>query len=469
MVDNSQPEELEIAEKLIRENEYEEALSTIKNFENKAGISNEDKLSALILEGKIYFYIENWQEAVRVGELTYHLSRKLGKLPEIIESLIVKALIMHIGKPDSTLELIHEAEMWVDRLAKETDSKLLQERAVLLLAKSWAYVYKGDTIMALKLALKGISVRNNLDEKIRSNKSIFMNVDPDLLLCYIYQIRGELDYALDYAIKSLEFQKKNNNAINTASSLRALGIIYSYKGDFDSSIKYCNQGLSIRSISNFSKYNTFLVLGRNYKIRGELNQALKYFEKADTISKVMDLKTPFLAVSLLNVGTIYLMKGDYDKAVEFVERALLNSERFKIARYTATSLFWLVSIYLEKKMPEEAQLYLTKLKEFADGTENKWNSQAYQTAKALVLKTSRRTRNRAEAEILLKQIAEEEITDFDIYILSLVSLCEFLLEELEISNEPEVLEEINPVIARLLEIAENQHSYSILAETNLLQ
>ncbi|MHA2088813.1 MAG: hypothetical protein ACW972_11080, partial [Promethearchaeota archaeon] len=57
----------------------------------------------------------------------------------------------------------------------------------------------------------------------------------------------------------------------------------------------------------------------------------------------------------------------------------------------------------------------------------------------------------------------------EIYILSLVSLCEFLIEELENSNDLQVIDEINPVIARLMEIAEKQHSYSVLAETNLLQ
>ena len=75
-----QPEDLVDAKKLMREGKYEEALGTIKLFENQSGTSDEYKLSALILEGSLYIYTRRFQEAVKVGEVAYKLSQKLGSI-----------------------------------------------------------------------------------------------------------------------------------------------------------------------------------------------------------------------------------------------------------------------------------------------------------------------------------------------------------------------------------------------------
>jgi tetratricopeptide (TPR) repeat protein len=452
------------------EYKYDEALSVIKNFEKKVGISDEDKLSILFMEGLIYFYTGNWKEVVRVGDTAYQICQEFGGIRDTIEALFFKAMMMHLGKFNEALEFILEAEILIERLARESNSNFPQERAVALMGKSWVYVYKGESNMALELALKGIAFREDIEEKDRKYKSIYLGVDPDLLLTYVYISKGDFNSALDHAVKSVKLQKQNQNKIATAGSLRALGLIHSYKGDLDSSIKYCNQALSISNISNFNNFNTFTVLGRNYKIKGELNRALKYLERANELSMIIGYKHPMLADSLVSIGNIYFMKGDYKKSEEFVTRALKFSEEIGFyGRYMALSLFWLVLIYLEKKMDDKSQLYLSKLKELANKTEISWFNHAYLTAKALVLKTSRRTRNRAEAEILLKQIIEQENIDFDIYILSLVSLCEFHLEELENSNEPEIIDEINPLIRRLFNIAESTSSYLLLAEAKTLQ
>lgn len=99
----SQPEELVAAKELMRGGKYEEALGTIKDFEKKSGISEEDKLSALILEGKLYFYIGNYKKSAEVGEHAYNLSQEVGNVSGTIEALFHKSnLIRH----DNTLKFI---------------------------------------------------------------------------------------------------------------------------------------------------------------------------------------------------------------------------------------------------------------------------------------------------------------------------------------------------------------------------
>ena len=55
-------------------------------------------------------------------------------------------------------------------------------------------------------------------------------------------------------------------------------------------------------------------------------------------------------------------------------------------------------------------------------------------AKSYLLKSSGRSRDRAKAEQLVKQIVVNEITNPLVYINALGFMCEFLIEELEMSN-----------------------------------
>lgn len=109
MVLEMQPEELGTAKKLIRQGKYEEALSTIKKFKKKPGISDEDKLSALILEGRLYSCTLKLQEAVKVGDVAYRLSQKLGTASGTIEALLLKSNIVYLSKFSYALEIIQEA------------------------------------------------------------------------------------------------------------------------------------------------------------------------------------------------------------------------------------------------------------------------------------------------------------------------------------------------------------------------
>lgn len=84
-------------------------------------------------------------------------------------------------------------------------------------------------------------------------------------------------------------------------------------------------------------------------------------------------------------------------------------------------------------------------------------------AKGFVLKSSGRSRDRAEAERLVKQVVVDEITNPVVYINALMFMCEFLIEELEMSNNLDIISELNPIITRFLNIAEKIHSYLYLS------
>ena len=114
--------------------------------------------------------------------------------------------------------------------------------------------------------------------------------------------------------------------------------------------------------------------------------------------------------SLSNLGIVYQMKGDHDKATEYLKRSLKLSEKIKSQYGVIVSLFYLVLLHVDKNSREEAIYYLKKMEKLSDQTENSIFKQGYLIAKALLLKQSNRIRNRTEAEIMLKKIIEGGFT-----------------------------------------------------------
>jgi hypothetical protein len=161
------------------------------------------------------------------------------------------------------------------------------------------------------------------------------------------------------------------------------------------------------------------------------------------------------------------MKGEYNLAMESLERSLKLSEKIGYLRVECNSLLHLVYLNTDKNYLEKAEKYLKRLRELTIQMEDKFFANTYSIAKALVLKTSKNSYS--EAEKLLSRIAEDEMTEPQLFLLALISLCDLFLGELSTSNDPGTLNKINPIITRLYKIAEKQHSHLWLAETKLLQ
>ncbi|MHA1480268.1 MAG: hypothetical protein ACTSQZ_02440, partial [Candidatus Thorarchaeota archaeon] len=93
----------------------------------------------------------------------------------------------------------------------------------------------------------------------------------------------------------------------------------------------------------------------------------------------------------------------------------------------------------------------------------------YRVAQALILKKSKSPRKRAKAEEILEQVAREDVIDIVATTDALLALCSMLLEDLRLSGDKEVLQDVKNFVNQLSEIAQKQHSYWLLAESYWLQ
>jgi len=129
----------------------------------------------------------------------------------------------------------------------------------------------------------------------------------------------------------------------------------------------------------------------------------------------------------------------------------------------------LIQILIDKGDLVRAQQRLNNLKQLNLQLKDKQINLMYLLDKALLLKTSPRAIKRGKAEEILKQLLENENLDYESSLTVLLNLCELLLTELRITNDLEVLDELNQFIDQLLEIVEKSNSYWILCQTCLIQ
>ncbi len=437
----------------------EEAFEIITAFEKKSSLKPKDQLSALLLRGRIYSSKIQIKEAINVGELAFPMSQEQGKVLESIEALLLKALIYNFAKFDESLEYILQAEELLNSISLDSESTLFRLRLQILVAKAWVHFYKGESNVSIDLALEGLRVAEKTEKKF--------DIAPVLTqLGMIFPHEGKAQLGLECAFKGLELFKDLNFQDGIAFSLYAVVAAYFFMGEVDQALKFENQFLTFKEISDFMKFGNVIILSSIYREKGEPNKALEYLKKAER--NILTNSSAYGSY-MLEMGMIYRLLGEFEMAIEYLKQSLTYFTFNKIPHGMAYPLLYLLIINLDQNSMAESKKYLTQLEQISNKLDNKITKHAYQLGKAKVLIAGNRIHDHAEAEKLLKLITRDDIIFPDYHVLSLVSLCELLVGELLIYNNPEVLGEIQQLILQLIKIAESQNSFSWLAEVKLLQ
>jgi len=277
--------------------------------------------------------------------------------------------------------------------------------------------------------------------------------NPDKLLKRLTRIyhRTDLLYITGNYDKALKYFEENENQFENlpkeqrkeaeqlhCQSLMLIAIIFSYRGDLNRYIEVVIKILKIAEEID-DKYCLLLAMygyGRYYWLSGDLIQALKYFDRAIELGQ--DIDDPeryiyFLSLIMMAIR-VAVMKGDLEIAREYYKQVEISEE-------------------------DKNKGLLTSLN----------HKRMYDMTKALILKSSNRFRDRAMAQELFKEIFEDENFLLNNRLLSLVDLCELLLIELRITNNLNIIDEIKPLITKLLDFAKLINSFYYLIEANIIQ
>lgn len=251
-------------------------------------------------------------------------------------------LFLFAAALSSTAQRADSITAALDTLRNERRVKALNELA-------GAYV-DSDPVKAFGFAREALNLATEINDA-RGKGAAYNN------LGVLYKAQGALDKSLDYYIKSLYLYDSLGINLAIASIKNNMATIYSLKKDHSQAMKYLEESHKLFTELKDERHivGSLNNLGILYSDIDMDDRAMQYFLEASTLSDKIGLPN---SDPYTNVGNIYFGQGNYQRAVEFYEKAL------KIARDNndrATILKGAINLgvtYARARQPQPAKLYL---------------------------------------------------------------------------------------------------------------
>jgi len=322
---------------------------------------------------------------------------------------------------------------------------------------------KGNIKEALQIVLELEQMNNLTTQQLLSINLLKANL--------LYR-SGEYLHAIKNAKVIFQESQKQGDLLSSLDALIIQAHAYTVMGNISQSEDTIKQAEDLfKKIEetftiDLRERESFLVRiqGIVYIWKGEVRRALEFSKRAYELAKDSGNKE-LITTSLNNVGNTYLYLKEYEKAIFYTREAIkVNYEPL-----LPLPLGTLMDIYINKGDIKNARLCLKQLGELKKKFNTKRFNNIYSYSKALLLKSSLRARDRIKSEDIFKVMASDKSTTHEDRIGAIINICDLLLIELRLTNYPEIIGEIQPYIQKLLDLAESEHLYLILAETYLLQ
>ncbi|MBI9066086.1 MAG: tetratricopeptide repeat protein [Salinivirgaceae bacterium] len=134
---------------------------------------------------------------------------------------------------------------------------------------------------------------------------------------------GYLDKSLEFTERALVEATKINDSTSIANSLKNIGIINYYQGDFVAAMFYYHKSLDINKLMNDKNgiAQSLNNIGVLYDLQGIYDTAIVFYDEAIVLFLESNDSTSAASV-YVNLGSIFSEKGNYNKAFNMYENAI---------------------------------------------------------------------------------------------------------------------------------------------------
>lgn len=255
---------------------------------------------------------------------------------------------------------------------------------------------------------------------------------------HVFYYQNQLDKAMSYYQRALEVSRSLNNSSSIAECLQHIGLVKHELGDakgaevdFQEALRIFAQAGSVHSMERANLYQNMGVMFKGY---GDYNSSQAYYDSSLSIYQRMG-NIEGQAQTFVNVGELYLVSREFDKAENVLQKAMKLSAdigSLEGKKYSAASLAKvyeaqgnlkksleyqkLFTSYSDSLMSEQSSARISEL-------EAKYNSERNEQEIAML----RTEQNLLDAE-LAKESAEKRqwMLGFSLLILALLSIVIFI-------------------------------------------
>jgi tetratricopeptide (TPR) repeat protein len=500
-------DELSLAEELLKEGEYQQALELVESLYKKSDSNQDTKLQASLIESRIRIKLGDLEKAELVTTNSLETARNQEDSLLLADFLMTNLeLSWRSGKFDHGLRLVEELEDLISGLeSSDTQEEMeIKDRRGQLARNcgilSW---YRGELDRATECheqsfgiyqeledqsgqanALNNLGLvqwsKGNLDaaaeyyekslaiwQEAKSFKHIGVILNN---LGNVYVMMGDLERALDYHERALRSREEFGNKPETAMSLINVGSVHQTKGNLNQALEYYHRALVIYEEVEVKQTKALLLnnLGSVYQIRGDLGQALDFHKRSLQMRRELG-NNQDIALSLLNIGEIHKVKGESEEALDCYQQSLELYKESGNDTLTAVAYYFFISTATESDQLDIADDALLELDELNKNVSNRVIDQRYRVAKAIRLKASGSARKKLRAQEILAEMVEEEIGAHQLTVTAMVHLCDLLMFELKMTGDEVLFTRARDTAQQILDIAKSQTSYTLMVEAYILQ
>lgn len=207
---------------------------------------------------------------------------------------------------------------------------------------------KGAYDEALKYYKKSVALRKEIDDR--------EGMAPTLSnIANIYYDLGNYSLAIDTYRQSLFIRMELNDEKGIARTLSGIGNVLSDQGRYDEALQNYRQALTIslkfRDTVQIANLNTNLAHVK-YVLK-ELDSSLYFSQKSLQFANAIGYSY-ISAYAFTSIGKVYLDKGNFSKAEEYLRSSLLISEQLQSPLEVTLTQIELARLYSYTERPDEA-------------------------------------------------------------------------------------------------------------------
>ncbi|MFW9856805.1 MAG: tetratricopeptide repeat protein [Candidatus Thorarchaeota archaeon] len=284
--------------------------------------------------------------------------------------------------------------------------------------------------------------------------------------------KGEYDTTVEYCQRALAIYEKLKHNRGIASAFLIMGLVYDRKGERDTMAEYYQRSLTFAEASGLSRWIavTLTYVGVVYVEKSEYDTALGYLRRSLSLAESLDDQARIADTSDI-IGWAYYKKGELEKADEYCRKSLLIANLLENAVLQRRGLVRLIQLALSRQDLVQAQTYLTTLQNLATRSSSEDIHFRSRLMEAMVSKASPQLTDKVQALTVLKQLVTEEHfrKRWDLAMQSLLHLCDLLIFEARATGEEEAWEKAKTFLDQFSNRAQNKKDSEFMTEGLVLQ